>query len=232
MSEFDQFAAHYKQTHDRNLGVLGESSATFDEHKVEVLQELLRTLGREGAPLSLLDFGCGIGKTLSHVRRLLPQATYSGIDMSARSVEVAGTQSGATTGMFQPFDGSKIPTADNVFDVVFISCVVHHIPPEARVSIFQEVHRVLKPGGFVFIFEHNPNNPATCYLVSTCEFDEDAALIRKYRLEGLLRQADLKPSRGSYVLFFPAVLRRMLPAAEKALGWLPLGGQYWVAAFK
>ncbi len=38
---------------------------------------------------------------------------------------------------------------------------------------------VLKKKGRVYIFEHNPYNPVTRYLVATCEFDRDAVLFKK-----------------------------------------------------
>ena len=43
------------------------------------------------------------------------------------------------------YDGHRIPFGDNVFDVVFSSNVLEHIPHLEKFQ--QEIHRVLKPGG-------------------------------------------------------------------------------------
>ena len=50
-------------------------------------------------------------------------------------------------------DASGIPYPDQVFDVVFADNVVEHLSDP--LSVFREVHRVLKPGG-VFLFK-TPN---------------------------------------------------------------------------
>jgi hypothetical protein len=39
----------------------------------------------------------------------------------------------------------------------------------------------------------------------------------------------LKTSAQAYCLFIPPKFSRLAPL-EKYLGWLPLGGQYWVTA--
>ncbi len=45
-------------------------------------------------------------------------------------------------------DGEKMPFPDNSVDGIFILLVLEHVPDPA--SICSEIHRVLKPGGFVF----------------------------------------------------------------------------------
>ena len=59
------------------------------------------------------------------------------------------------------YDGALIPLEDASFDLAFASCVLHHIEPVERARATSELARVLRPGGLVAIYEHNPLNPLT-----------------------------------------------------------------------
>jgi hypothetical protein len=89
------------------------------------------------------------------------------------------------------------------------------------------LQKILSPGGRIIIFEHNPFNPMTRHMVSTCEFDVDAELITKANLIKLLRDCGYKISKSGFCLFFPGFLSFLRPI-EKYLAWLFLGGQYFI----
>ena len=77
------------------------------------------------------------------------------------------------------------------------------------------------------IFEHNPNNPVTRRLVSTCPFDADAVLLPMRETVRRMREAQFGIAEAGYCLFFPGPLAALRPL-ENFMGWLPLGGQYFV----
>lgn len=55
-------------------------------------------------------------------------------------------------------DVLRIPFRDNIFDTVYILAVLHHIPgEECRISVLEEIYRVLKPGGNVIITTWSPD---------------------------------------------------------------------------
>jgi len=227
MAGFDTIATSYEDVHNRNLRLTGESSDFFVRHKVGVVAEFWRERGlREDG--SFLDLGCGIGRTFQPLREALPGVRYHGADPSDESIEVARSQRGHPDCV--TFDGRTLPYADASFDMVFAACVVHHVPPDTRPALYAEVRRVLRPGGYFFVFEHNPLNPATQYLVKTCDFDDDAILLRAGSLRRALADAGLVDVAGRFVLFLPRFLRERLPGVERRLARVPLGAQYWVAA--
>lgn len=47
----------------------------------------------------------------------------------------------------------KIPASDNVFDIIFLFKSFHHVPEELMSQALDEIKRVLKPSGFVYISE-------------------------------------------------------------------------------
>jgi SAM-dependent methyltransferase len=129
------------------------------------------------------------------------------------------------------FDGVNMPFEPGQFDIAFAMVVFHHIPHEDHLALFQQLQRSLRPGGNLFIFEHNPYNPLTVRVVNNCAFDENARLITAAALRSNILRAGFGSARTRYRVFFPHGLRA-LRAVEPALAWLPLGGQYFVHAIK
>jgi hypothetical protein len=80
----------------------------------------------------------------------------------------------------------------------------------------------------VAVFEHNPLNPLTRLVVSRCEFDDDAVLLRPRRVVELMEGAALAPEETAYLAFFPW-RGELFRTAERLLHRIPLGAQYLVA---
>jgi ubiquinone/menaquinone biosynthesis C-methylase UbiE len=224
--EFDHFANDYREIHNQNLKLSGVSSDYFSEHKIQVIKN-----HEKEDTLNFLDFGCGDGNSSQHFTNYFPNSTYSGIDISSESINVANSKSIKNTN-FQTFDGISIPFPDNSFDVIFTACVFHHIDFKLHENLFSEIHRVLKPGGKFYIFEHNPWNPVTRHIVNTCPFDEDAVLLTPSYTKKTLNKI-FKNSITNYILFFPRhKLFTPFIKLEGLLEKIPLGGQYYTITQK
>jgi hypothetical protein len=79
------------------------------------------------------------------------------------------------------------------------------------------------------IFEHNPANPVSRYIVATCPFDENAVLIPAKELARRQRQAGFRRVGVSYTGFFPAPLKA-LRGLEPLMAKIPVGAQYYTLA--
>jgi SAM-dependent methyltransferase len=95
----------------------------------------------------------------------------------------------------------------------------------------QEAKRVLKPGGKLLIFEHNPYNPLTLYIVKTCPLDENAVLLNDRTLKHLYRDSGFSDIKQEFIIFFP-IDKPLFRYLENYLKFLPLGAQYVVHAQK
>lgn len=224
-SGFDEYTERYRDAVQESISFSGAEHDLFTRIKADVLLDLARESVGPAERLAFLDVGCGPGETDSflegRVRRL------AGVDVAAGMVERARRRN--PWGEYRHYAaGDPIPYDDASFDVCFTICVLHHVAPEGRSAVVEEMKRVCRPGGLVAIFEHNPLNPLTRKAVSDCEFDRGVKLLTRGAAARLLRACGLRP-RGRYIEFFPrdsAVLRRI----EGRLGWLPLGAQYAVFA--
>jgi SAM-dependent methyltransferase len=122
-----------------------------------------------------------------------------------------------------------LPLPEASVDLVFSACVFHHIPLAEHHRILCDLRRVMKPGGWLFIFEHNPFNPLTRRVVDACPFDENAVLISAGTLKHRLTTAGFREAKIYYRIFFPRMLRWLRPL-ETGLTWCPVGAQYYIAA--
>jgi SAM-dependent methyltransferase len=172
----------------------------------------------------VLDVGCGVGLTdsmlVDHVGSL------HGIDVSSESVTQAAASNPSVC--YTPFEGAAFPVPDEGFDLAFAICVLHHVPPPDRARFASELRRVVRPGGIVAVFEHNPLNPLTRVAVNRCELDDGVTLLRRRRSAGLLQGAGLRLERSSYIIFTPSP--RWAVRVDRALRWCPAGAQHYVAA--
>jgi SAM-dependent methyltransferase len=216
--DFDQYAAQYEAIIAAQTNFFDGDSDYFARYKIELAWQLVGHVG------SVLDFGCGIGRSTPHLRAIFPKADIVGCDPSTESLALARQQN--PTCRFVSTD--ELGT-DAKFDLIIASCVFHHIPPKNRQMALRFGRSHLKDGGHFIIFEHNPINPVTRYLVKNCPFDTDAILLGMRETIERMRDANLEIDRSGYCLFFPqqlAALRRF----EKYLRRLPVGGQYFVCA--
>ncbi|MBN1634853.1 MAG: class I SAM-dependent methyltransferase [Ignavibacteria bacterium] len=221
--DFDQYAADYETKLGDDLKFFEESSY-FAEYKIKIVRGELHD-----KPLNILEYGCGIGRNLTFITKYFPDSKISACDISVKSLEIAG-KSNPTVNLFKSED-SELAKHENQFDLIFISCVFHHIEPPLRQDSMNKIRSLLKPGGILYIFEHNTLNPVTRKIVRECPWDEDAILLKPAELKTLFANSNLSFKKLKYTLFFPAFLKFLRPL-EKLLTWLPLGGQYYITAQK
>jgi SAM-dependent methyltransferase len=234
MPEFDRISEGYSAGFDDPLKkMLGDSVRSFLVPKIKLLVQQIRRertdLGSGGG--DLLDFGCGAGDFLSELSETLPAWRLEGCDVSAGMLAEARKRLSAKTGrikLWQIVD-NRLPT--RAYDVVTVVCVLHHILPEMWSSVLKNIAAALRPGGSLAIFEHNPWNPVTGWMVSRTEVDRNAILLSAPFLKRIVSAQQFESAKVHNFLFFPPRLH-FLSFSEVWLRWLPLGGQYALFARK
>ncbi len=200
----------------------GEDSTYFAEYKALYLRRML------GASFAgkVLDFGCGVGLLARFLKTHLPAARIDGFDVSQDSIAKVDPVL-SSNGRFT-FSAQDLAQD---YDLIVVANVIHHIPPERRADIVQNLAERLRAGGSLAIFEHNPGNPVTRWVVEHCPFDDDAILLPPREAVGRIETAGLRLKRRDFIVFMPGFLRWLQPL-ETSLRWLPLGAQYVVVAEK
>lgn len=223
---FDAYAEKYDEALQRGLAVSGEDKNFFAERRVEWLAGILSALRVQ--PATVMDFGCGTGTAAPLLLRLPGCRSVIGIDQSAESLRVARERQSSPRVSFRtPADYG---TSEAV-DLAYCNGVIHHIPPHERSAALRFVHQSLKPGGLFAIWENNPWNPGTRFVMSRIPFDRDAVPIAGPALAKLLRAGGFEVLRTDYLFIFPRWLRWFRPLEPRVAGW-PLGAQYLVLGRK
>jgi len=135
-------AARQQEYYARTAGTYEETHVSaFDEHilALSLFAGLARTLGAQ----SVLDVGAGTGRALSFLLKQLPEARVVGIEPVAELREV-GHSHGLDRDTLIAGSGERLPYADNSFDFVIETGMLHHVPDPGRVVA--EMARVARLG--------------------------------------------------------------------------------------
>ena len=124
-------AADYEATH---LG-------SFDEHMLALA--LFAGVARSLGGASVLDVGAGTGRALRYLADQLPEASLVGIEPVAALREV-GHANGLDRNMLIAGSGEDLPFADDSFDFVIETGMLHHVARPDRVVA--EMARVARIG--------------------------------------------------------------------------------------
>lgn len=218
---FDSYDHSYDAVVQSSIDFSGLSHDFFMAAKADILRDLMASHFGSGHTATALDVGCGVGTFHPFARCMFSR--LCGTDISAASIAQARRSHPDVE--YQAYDGNILPYGDGTFDIAVTICVLHHVQPERWLGFLREIRRVVRPGGLLCVFEHNPLNPLTRLAVMRCEFDRDAVLLRAGQTRGLLKNAGLRHIDTRYFALLPwatPLMRRI----EHGLRKLPLGAQY------
>ena len=220
--EFDQYAKEYDKILADSMPKGMHEDDYFTEYKIALVASYLQSekLNR------VLDFGCGAGRSLPYMAEYFTGAELWGFDPSPKSLKIAAYRA-PTARLFSEWD--LIP--ENKFDLIIAANVFHHIPLEKRPQAMERCRNALTKKGQLFLFEHNPYNPATRWIFEHCPFDADAEMLNLKAAKKLAEYAKLHLLSDGYTLFFPKPLAFLRPL-ESFLKRVPMGAQYYVQMAK
>ncbi len=226
MVDFDQFSSDYDDALAEGLSITGEDKHYFARGRVAWLARGLAKF--PARTKSLIDFGCGTGTSTPLFFELLGVEGIIGLDTSINSLAVARkTHNTAQTKFYHPDEYQPC----GKIDLTFCNGVFHHIPPNERADTVSYIYRCLRPGGIFAIWENNPWNPGTRYVMSRVPFDREAVMLSHTEMRRIAKECGFEVLRTDFLFIFPRALR-FLRWIEPSLSSLPLGGQYQVLCRK
>ena len=229
MSEkiFDEYASDYSNSVNAALEVYGVKQDFFTRQKSFLFNHLLKQAGLEPSEVDLVDVGCGTAQIHSLIGGSL--GSVVGVDVSEESLKEARSQ--FPQNKYVHYDGSVLPLETASADAAIAICVFHHVPPENWQQLANEMMRILRPEGMALIIEHNPWNPITRRIVSSCPIDDDAVLLNRRETAALLEKSGGVKIESKSILTIPPI-GRVLSHMDLLLGSLPFGAQYYTLARK
>ncbi len=116
----------------------------------------------------ILDVGCGTATLDILIKKDYPDAAVIGLDGDPKILEIARSKI-SREGLDITLDEGmsfKLPYPDGSFDRVVSSLVFHHLSRENKVRTFNEIFRVLKPGGELHAADFGKPQNTIMYLLS------------------------------------------------------------------
>jgi SAM-dependent methyltransferase len=156
--------------------------------------------------LRLLDIGCGTGFSLVWLRKRYNSEQAYGVDLSPHAAALWRLRNLDTVAVSS---ADCLPFESNAFDLVTCFDVIYQLDSDSARRAAEEMQRVLKPGGLLFIRE-----PAYDWMRGA----HDIAVGTRHRftlseMKKLLASAGLAPRRATYantLLFGAAASHRLL----------------------
>lgn len=220
-SEFDNYIKDYRHNLDKALSISGYSSDYFAEYKAQKLKKWFPDQVQQS--IKILDFGCGDGLMTHYVSQLFTKAQIYGIDPSLKSIETAQRLFPSLTFFVNHEQHVNLNFEDNTFDLIYAAGVFHHIPFDKHHQYIQELCRILKPHGFLVVFELNPLNPLTVLTFKRNPIDQNAHMMMPWYTYRLVKNCGKTTTK--FYCFYPKFLS-WLKWTEDFLIKVPCGALY------
>jgi len=116
--------------------------------ETEIYHELLVLDGKH-----ILELGCGSAMITLDIATAGPGRTVTALEVDEAAHDKNLQITDLPNVVFGLAGAQEIPLEDESVDVVFMFKSLHHVPQELMEPSMREIHRVLKPGGRVYISE-------------------------------------------------------------------------------
>jgi ubiquinone/menaquinone biosynthesis C-methylase UbiE len=219
--DFNAHKHDYVGTIEKSLQFTGQEHDFFIKVKAEVLKKIIKQYINVDNP-HLLDIGCGHGLIHQHLKH--ERLQISGVEVADEVLQLA--KKAHPEVHYEAHDGKTLPFATHQFDIALAICVMHHVPPLQWQSFLQEMKRVVKPNGIAVVFEHNPFNPFTRYIVANNILDEGVVLLSSAKLKSLMQKEGFMNVCSRNILFTPFA-HRLFRKLDEVMGIIPFGAQYY-----
>jgi SAM-dependent methyltransferase len=158
------YKAYESNPYYKKIWSSGPASQFRHARKWEGIAEVLRLEGVHSGVSRILDLGAGGGWDCARFRDLgLSEGEIFALDLLIRYARQARLSHPAMKALVA--DAAALPFPDGSFDLVYQSTMLSSVLREdRRNSIFEEIRRVLAPGGIFLSYDvryPNPRNPNT-----------------------------------------------------------------------
>jgi len=174
---------HWATTYDDSV-LQGVFFDRVHRRLIRVLRPLLRDLR---AP-HVVDVGCGTGRLLGRLRAALPEASLTGVDVSAAMLDVARGKPELAGVRLAEGSAAALPLDDASVDAAVSTVSFHHW--DDQLAGLRDVARVLRPGApllLLDVFAAGPLAP----LVARVGFGHGAGMRSEAEMLRMLTRAGL-----------------------------------------
>ena len=138
----------------------GPVAAAGGLYEADLLFDALAGIGVDLADArDALDFGCSSGRVVRVLAAAYPHIHWHGCDPNAPAIAWAGENLPGID-FFLNGDVPPLPLADGSLDLAYAISIWSHFAPELGLHWFQEMHRLIRPGGHLVMTTHGVTSVA------------------------------------------------------------------------
>lgn len=189
------------------------------EERISSIVDLLSDVN--STPNTILDIGAGTGDITLALKNHynLPSTHVFAIDQKLPDIL-------DLTPLTYTID-NKIPLPNDSIDLIIMSVVLHHIPPDSRPTIINEISRILSPTGTFIIREHDDDGTIDFYsfidllhifwYIASNETPDPLYLMTHTHTQDLFRKVGLEPvgfktyEPNPQRLYYELYIKKQLP---------------------
>ena len=179
---YETYRLNYKWYYDDGKNTANELVTLFSKHF---------DIKRAGA--SILDWGCGPGRVVRHFPSLLPDAEIYGTDYNEEYIKWCSENLRRIN-----FSINKVDPPTNFneafFDAVTGLSIFTHLSEANHFNWITELHRIIKPGGGLYVTTQGNAYYSKLTAVEKAQFDSNLPVIRKFMDEGNRLYSSFQPA--------------------------------------
>ncbi len=139
--------------HAMARGALNGAGGLYEANMV--VDALLSAGGALSDVRAALDFGCSSGRVLRPLAAAFPDVAWHGCDPNLPAIEWAAANL-PTIDFFGSGAVPPLPLEDGSMDLVYAVSIWSHFSPRRGLAWFEEMRRLLRPGGHLVMTTHGP----------------------------------------------------------------------------
>jgi SAM-dependent methyltransferase len=139
---------------DVHVMARGPSAAAGGLYEADFVVNALSGVGADMADVgSALDFGCSSGRVVRVLQAAYPETSWHGCDPNGPAIAWAA-ENLAEIDFFVNGDAPPLPLADGSLDLAYAISIWSHFAPNLGLHWFEEMHRLIRPGGYLVCTTH------------------------------------------------------------------------------
>ena len=149
LEKMDKFFENRLSDYDRHMLTDIDGASGFYTYTAAQLPQIPEAI--------ILDLGCGTGLELEQYFPLNPTAQVTGIDLSKAMLEALAAKfpdKALTLIHASYFDADLGAFSNNQYHAAVSVESLHHFTPERKLSLYQKLHRSLKPKGYFILTDY------------------------------------------------------------------------------
>ncbi|OZV69851.1 class I SAM-dependent methyltransferase [Winogradskyella aurantia] len=171
--------------------------------------------------LNILDWGCGPGRVIRHMPKIINNGCrFYGTDYNEKSINWC--KSHLTKIDFNKNSlKAQLPYENNVMDIIYGISIFTHLSDEMHHDWFKELHRILKPGGIMFLTTHGDNFKVKLDKAELKQYNQGQVVVRGEVKEGHRTYCAFQPKTFMHNLFANVDILEHDELISESKNWVP-----------